>query len=78
MSQVLKASMSRRTERSENDCRKGAWKVVLSTFGFWEEKKYLGKQWQIRRAPIISWVRRLGEKKQVTPVRASTTFLDFF
>ena len=59
MSQVLKASMSRMTERSENDCRKEAWKVVLSTFGFWEkieEKNYLGKQWQIRRTPIISWV----------------------
>lgn len=59
MGQVLKASMSRMTGRSGNDCRKGAWKVVLSTFGFGEkieEKKYLGKQWQIRRAPIISWV----------------------
>ena len=67
LGQVLKASMSHITERLENDFREEEWKVTLSTFGFWkkrEEKKYLKKQWQIRRAPIIlgpqcgDWVRK--------------------
>ena len=84
LDQVLKASMSCITERLENDFREEKWKVALSTFGFWkkiEEKKYLRKQWQIRRAPVIlgpqcgDWVRKSRYHLR-GPQLLSLTFLD--